>query len=65
MARYFDALAGEIRSKSKQTSKTINHIYVGGGTPSIAYEYFPMLKKAVWESFAVAADATISMECTP
>ena len=65
MAKYFDALAGEIRSKGKQTSKTVNHIYVGGGTPSIAYEYFPMLKKAIRESFTLASDATISMECNP
>ena len=43
----------------------VDHIYVGGGTPSIAYRYFPMLSSAIRESFAVKDGAEFSMECNP
>ena len=65
MAKYFSALCEEIKGRGSEIQKQVDHIYVGGGTPSLAYEYFPMLKKALEESFTLAADVEISMECNP
>ena len=65
MADYFAALSEEIKAKGKEIQTPVDHIYVGGGTPSLAYEYFPMLKKAINDAFTVRADAEISMECNP
>ena len=65
MAVYFDALCKEIKREGSKINKTVDHIYVGGGTPSIAHAFFPMLKEAVFTSFNVRQDAEISMECNP
>ncbi|MBO4479913.1 MAG: radical SAM family heme chaperone HemW [Clostridia bacterium] len=65
MAKYFVALCEEIKAKGKGVKAPVDHIYVGGGTPSLAYEYFPALKKAIDGSFTLRADAEISMECNP
>ena len=61
---YFEALCREIRAKGEKT-RAVDHIYVGGGTPSIAYRYFPMIKQALSESFILKEGAEISMECNP
>ncbi len=65
MAAYFDALCKEIKRKGAEADKPVDHIYVGGGTPSIAHEYFRMLKEAIFTSFDVRKGAEISMECNP
>ena len=65
MEAYFSALEQEIRAKGREMGATLNHIYVGGGTPSIAYEYFPLLKRAIDKYFFIADDVEISMECNP
>ena len=65
MKEYFAALCEEIRRKGREISQTVDHIYIGGGTPSLAYMYFPILKKAIYDAFTVRADAEISMECNP
>ena len=65
MAKYFVSLCEEIKAKGKGVKAPVDHIYVGGGTPSLAYEYFPALKKAIDGSFTLRADAEISMECNP
>ena len=66
MAAYFDALYAEIREKGrKYGDRIVTSIYIGGGTPSIAYKYFPRLREAIFSSFHVAENAEISMECNP
>ena len=65
MAEYFAALCEEIRAKGREIQKPVDHIYIGGGTPSLAYLYFQMLKEAIGKAFNVRADAEISMECNP
>lgn len=65
MAEYFSALCEEIKAKGAKIQKPVDRIYVGGGTPSLAYEYFPMLKNAIEKAFYVRRDAEISMECNP
>jgi len=65
MESYFTALEKEILRRGKKIDRTVDHIYIGGGTPSIAYPYFPRLKRALEEGFRINADAEISMECNP
>ena len=65
MGEYFDALCREIRLRGETADFPVDAIYVGGGTPSIAYRYFPMLQEAIRESFRIKKDAEISMECNP
>lgn len=65
MADYFSALIREIHAKGREYGGRVDHIYVGGGTPSIAYEYFPLLRSAIEESFDLSDEIEISMECNP
>lgn len=65
MAEYFAALCEEIQAKGREIQKPVDHIYIGGGTPSLAYSYFQMLKETIGKAFNVRADAEISMECNP
>ena len=65
MAEYFDAICNEIRLRGREVDRPVNAIYVGGGTPSICYRFFPKLSEAIRESFVVKEDAEISMECNP
>jgi oxygen-independent coproporphyrinogen-3 oxidase len=63
-ARYVDALAAEIaRAADGSAADTI---YFGGGTPSLLEgEEIARLIRTCRESFAVAADAEISLEINP
>ena len=65
MGKYFAALCKEIMEKGKMISFPVNHIYIGGGTPSVACWYFPRLKEAIYSSFTIAEGAEISVECNP
>ena len=65
MDRYFAVLSEEIKREGRRCHKKVDNIYIGGGTPSIAYRYFPILSEAIHSSFDVAADAEISVECNP
>ncbi len=65
MRAYFDALCAEIHLRGKEVARKVNSIYLGGGTPSLAAAYFPMLKDAIFDSFEVEKDAEISAEANP
>ena len=65
MAEYFSALVREIRAKGREIGGKVDHIYVGGGTPSLAFEYFPSIRAAIEESFVLSDGVEISMECNP
>ena len=65
MDDYFAALVKEIRVKGRELGENIDHIYVGGGTPSLAYRYFPAIKEAILENMYLSENAEISMECNP
>ena len=65
MDAYFEALCAEIKKKGHKYPRKVNNIYIGGGTPSIAFSYFSKLKEAVFSSFDVDPNAEISIECNP
>ncbi len=65
MASYMDALCRQIRAAGVKEKRKVSAIYVGGGTPSLAYKHFGDLKKAISDAFFVEKDAEISMECNP
>ncbi len=65
MDEYFSALEREIRVKGREMGGCVDNIYIGGGTPSLAYPYFVRLRKALDEEFFVRDGAEISMECNP
>ena len=65
MKEYFSALCAEIREKGKQVSRPVDHIYFGGGTPSLATPYLGMIGEALSESFEITKHVEISLECNP
>jgi len=65
MEEYFSALIKEIRIKGREMGGSVDHIYVGGGTPSLAYPYFAALRTEIDRVFEVSPCAEISMECNP
>ena len=65
MDEYFSALLREMRVKGREMGGYVDHIYVGGGTPSLAHPYFEALRKEIDEQFFVCENAEISMECNP
>ena len=65
MARYFSALEKEIERESKKHKRAVTSVYIGGGTPSLAAKYFPVLKDAIFSNFKVGDGAEISMEANP
>jgi len=66
-AEYTAELCKEIAARGQQvTGYTVNTVFFGGGTPSfIDAKYIAKLLEAVRESFSVAPDAEISIECNP
>lgn len=63
--KYVDVLIGEIES-CKTLGKTVDSIYIGGGTPSCLFR--GGLKKifdTIIKSFIVSNDAEITVECNP
>ncbi len=65
--RYVDAVCQEIRSKKEDVrGKTIDTIYLGGGTPSqLTGEQLQQLFEAVYIYNKVAENAEITIECNP
>ena len=64
MEDYFAVLSDEIRREGRRYRRKVNNIYIGGGTPSIAHRYFPILADAI-SAFDIVSDAEISVECNP
>jgi len=64
---YTSQLIEEIRTQSKfYTDYQITTIFIGGGTPSILpAQWIANIIDAVYESFAVEAQAEITIECNP
>ena len=64
---YTAALCREIAFFGKKLAKeTVETIFIGGGTPSwLETELLDVIMRTVHQSFAVDADAEISMECNP
>ena len=62
-----DALIKEIRLQKKfGSSRTINTIYFGGGTPSIlAIEDLNRILQAINENFTIDVNPEITIECNP
>ena len=64
---YMNQLIEEIRSQGRiYEDRQVTTIYIGGGTPSIlsGLQIFNLMS-ALYESFAVRADAEITIECNP
>ena len=62
--RYLDALVGEIRGAA--TREPVDTVFFGGGTPSLlAPAEIGRILEACRESFALAADAEITLETNP
>lgn len=65
MEAYISALCDEIRSRGREINRLVDHIYLGGGTPSIAHYAFPKIKRAIEQSFTLRNGVEISCECNP
>lgn len=64
---YVEALKKEIAFYGEQYhDRVITTVYIGGGTPSwLTENHMAAILSQVFHSFAVAADAEISIECNP
>ena len=65
--RYVEALCAEVRARGKEYSgRTVTSIFFGGGTPSLLLpaQIFGIMD-VIRETFQVAPDAEITMECNP
>ncbi len=67
MARYVRQLIGEIRVQgSFYEDYVVTTVYIGGGTPTVLKSaWISSLMSAVYEAWAVRADAEVSIECNP
>ena len=65
MKDYFGALVKEITREGKKRTRRVTSVYFGGGTPSLAVDYFPALKEAIFDHFDISPSAEISMEANP
>lgn len=65
--RYVEAICQEIRRRKEEgRSKTIDTIYLGGGTPSqLTGEQLRQLFEAIYIYYKVAENAEITIECNP
>src|SRR5688572_5943661 len=64
--RYVEALVTEINSFAGGTAEEIDTIYFGGGTPSLLSPVqVERILAAVYERFAIAEDAEVTMEMNP
>lgn len=62
---YTEMLIREIKSSS-QAGKAVDTIYIGGGTPTyINAEYIQNIMTALKNSFVIADDTEITIECNP
>lgn len=64
---YTNALCREIEFFGRKYAKTtIETIFIGGGTPTwLETRCMDQIMDTVWQSFSIADDAEISMECNP
>ena len=66
MHRYFEALIREIQTFSRENTKTVDSIYIGGGTPSyVPAEYIGRILDALRDGYNLSAGCEISMEANP
>lgn len=68
MREYTDELCRRMRTFAlqKAENKLIDTVYFGGGTPTLLpIDCFESLMKTLFESFKVAPDAEITVECNP
>lgn len=65
--RYVEALCAEIRARGKEYSgRIVTSIFFGGGTPSLLLPaQISRIMDGIRETFPVASDAEITMECNP
>ena len=65
--RYIDALITDLdRESTRAGDRTIETIFLGGGTPSLfSPGQIEQLLAAVWTRFQVAADVEVTMEANP
>lgn len=62
---YFAALCREIKAWGKKVDRSVDTVYLGGGTPSILGDDIMLLISEIKSSFNVSADAEITAECNP
>jgi oxygen-independent coproporphyrinogen-3 oxidase len=63
--RYVDCLCREMRLRPLP-EEGIQTVYLGGGTPSqLSSDQLRQLFDAIYEAYAVMADAEVTMECNP
>lgn len=62
---YISALCREIRVWGKKINRTVDTVYIGGGTPSLLCGDILPLMNAVRENFHVSDNAEITAECNP
>lgn len=65
MDDYFAALSHEIEVKAARYPRSVDNVYVGGGTPSIAFRFLPSIMEKVGKCFSLKGGAEISVECNP
>ena len=65
--RYVKALCAEVRTRGKEYSgRTVTSIFFGGGTPSLLLPaQISRIMDVIRETFPVAPDAEVTMECNP
>ena len=62
---YFSALLREIELWGKKINRTVDTVYIGGGTPSLLGEDILPLMSAIRENFSLSDNAEITAECNP
>ena len=65
-SRYVKALCREMQLQATAAPAIINTVYLGGGTPSqLEGEQLRSLFSCLYHTFAIAADAEVTIECNP
>ncbi len=62
---YLIALVREIKAWGGSIKRTVDTVYIGGGTPSLLGRDITTVMSTVRENFAVTPDAEITAECNP
>ena len=62
---YFTALVREIETWGKRINRTVDTVYIGGGTPSVMGADIIPLINAIRENFSLLPGAEITTECNP
>lgn len=62
---FISALLREIKAWGKKINRSVDTVYLGGGTPSILGEDIIPLMAVIKESFNVSENAEITAECNP